>query len=108
VNYFVIKESVKETHNELKENLVVEEKEEKHDEDVVVKDVEVNLEQDNLSAIEDAAQIPEKIENLEQAVVIIQSGFRGHMVNILICSFLYLLFHFVYYNNNNNKAFNPK
>jgi hypothetical protein len=94
-NDLVKKKGVKETHNELKENLVVEEKEENPEEDVVVKDVEVNLEQDNLLTIEDTACIPEKNENLEQAAVIIQSGFRGHMVNILFL-LLYLLFHSVW------------
>lgn len=88
-NDLVIEESVKETHDELKENLVVEEKEEKPEEDVVVKNVEVNLEQDNLSTIEDTTNIPEKNENLEQAAVVIQSGFRGYMVNILSFSCLY-------------------
>ncbi|KAJ4783927.1 Protein IQ-DOMAIN 32 [Rhynchospora pubera] len=78
-NDIVIKESVKETHDELKDNLVVEEREEKLEEDVAVKDVEMDLEQENIPASEDASKISEQNENLEPAALVIQSGFRGYM-----------------------------
>jgi hypothetical protein len=38
----------------------------------------MNLVQDNLTASEEVANIPEQNENLEQAAVVIQSGFRGY------------------------------